>query len=419
MATVSPNKIQAEVFMREEFGGRRTAPWRGLRLTIGGLIYLVVLSIILSAALNSDANLLLLLAGVGLGALLFNAFACMGSVRKVNAERLVSSAVIAGRPFKLSYIIRNRRRWFRSWALRVGEIPSTQRYRHLRPGFVPMLGPGDEQRLELSGVLPHRGKVKLAGIRISSRFPFGLVVCAIDITMPGELIVYPRIGRFRRNPWKDTTTVESSSSGLRREHLQDEFYGLREYRQGDNYRWIHWRRSARTGVLLVREMAPVRQQQLIVVVDPWSEGKTIKQAKKRKRRTIDVQAEKTISAAATAICDALQRGQHVGLIARSSVPVVIAPAGGRPQRQRLLRELSLLESGAQSSLEELVSGVRWSSGWQGRCAFCVSSFDRGYEHVLNYLRRQSEKVLVLSPEAEVFNALVDLSASPQGGRRTT
>ncbi len=344
----------------------------------------------------------------------------MSSVRKVHAERIVPYTVVAGRPFKISYLVRSRRRWSRSWALRVGEMPTLQRCRYLNPVFVPLLEPGEEKRLELSGVLPHRGKVKLAGVRISSRFPFSLAVCTVDLVAPMELIVYPRIGRFRRNPWKESMATESASSGLQRGQRQEEFYGLREYRQGDNYRWIHWRRSARTGVLLVREMAPVRQRRLIVVVDPWPEMQLSKPSggwKRAKLPFFDSQVEKAISAAAVAICDASQRGEHVGLIARSLVPVVIAPAGGRSHRQRLLRELALLDPGAEASLQDLVGGVRWSSGWQARCVFCATRICQPHRQVLNFVRRQSERLMILSPAREEFNALVDLSGSPRGERR--
>src|ERR1041385_9564939 len=39
---------------------------------------------------------------------------------------------------------------------------------------------------------------------------------------------------------------------------EEEYYGVREYRIGDNPRRIHWRRTAQTGQLMVRDMAKTR-----------------------------------------------------------------------------------------------------------------------------------------------------------------
>ena len=48
---------------------------------------------------------------------------------------------------------------------------------------------------------------------------------------------------------------------------QDEFYGVKEYRTGENPRHIYWRRSARTGVLVAKEMTQVSPPKLLLLVD--------------------------------------------------------------------------------------------------------------------------------------------------------
>src|SRR5262249_32037036 len=127
---------------------------------------------------------------------------------------------------------------------------------------------------------------------------------------------------------------------------------------------IHWRRSARTGDLVVREMIPLKPTQLIVLVDPWPG--TPSPAEKG-LPAISTHAERVISAAATALCDALERGYRAGVLCRAARPIVIPPGSGRAQRQRILQELAMAQPGAAEPLDALVAQIRWSSGWHARC----------------------------------------------------
>jgi uncharacterized protein (DUF58 family) len=49
----------------------------------------------------------------------------------------------------------------------------------------------------------------------------------------------------------------------------DEFYGVKEHREGENPRFIHWRRSARTGTLVAKEMTQVSPPRLLILVDTY------------------------------------------------------------------------------------------------------------------------------------------------------
>ena len=185
---------------------------------------------------------------------------------------------------------------------------------------------------------------------------------------------------------------------------------MREYRQGDNVRWIHWRRSAQTGQLVVREMATMQLAQLVVIVDPFnvSDGASTSRFRSRASARMDLVAERVISSAATLICDGLERGYRVGLICRADDPVVIAPAGGRRHRLEMLHALALLRPGDGHPLDELISGVRWSTGWQARCAMLGAKWDATHEHVARFLGKRAESVTLLSPANGSLEAFVEL-----------
>ncbi len=49
--------------------------------------------------------------------------------------------------------------------------------------------------------------------------------------------------------------------------LGDEFYGLREYRIGDDLRRVHWASTARTDQLMIRQPENLLQGRLTIAVD--------------------------------------------------------------------------------------------------------------------------------------------------------
>jgi hypothetical protein len=99
----------------------------------------------------------------------------------------------------------------------------------------------------------------------------------------------------------------------------------------------------------------------------------------------------------------------VGLIARGAVPVVIAPSGGRSHRQRLLHELALLKPGAAEGLDALVSRIRWSSGWHGRCLVCATHFNATHTRVLRFLTGRAEAAIAISSDSETFDSLFEVA----------
>jgi uncharacterized protein (DUF58 family) len=423
---------------------RRSIALFGLRVTFSGLLCMAIVLLVGLAALNNEANLLFLLFGISIGVVAFSALAPMVMVRKVDVQRTTPGAAVAGRPFTIVYAVRSRRRWLRSNSLVISEVTSGLNGQRFPMGFVETLDPGDEERIELTGMCPFRGRVQLSGVRILSRFPFGLFSCTVDVGQPGEVIVYPAVGRFRRDPWRDRRSAQSMSSRSlsRGARSQEEFYGVREYRPGDNLRWIHWRRSARLGQLIVRETAVTRAEHLTVLLDPWSEAEPAQTAgpaaddrPSRSRRTVlrlprilrrrrfarrslvqedwpSASVERIINLAATALCEGLERGHRVGLIARGAVPIVIAPSGGRSHRQRLLHELALLRPGASEGLDALVSRIRWSGGWHGRCLVCATHLNQTHTRVMRFLTGRAEAAVAVSSDSETFDSLFEVASVP-------
>jgi len=129
---------------------------------------------------------------------------------------------------------------------------------------IPGLAPAAEHD-ELFAVPTHRRAVIVAGPAVSVRGDqLGLLRRIVRWTEAVELFVHPV-----------TTRIASSAAGLMRD-LEGEitkkitsddisFHALRAYEPGDALRNVHWRTSARTGQLMVRQFEETRRTQLTIV----------------------------------------------------------------------------------------------------------------------------------------------------------
>jgi uncharacterized protein (DUF58 family) len=129
---------------------------------------------------------------------------------------------------------------------------------------IPTLQPNAEQE-ELFAVPTERRAVILAGPAVSVRGDqLGLIRRAVKWTSPLELFVHPV-----------TTRLAPSQAGLVRDlegqvskKITDadiSFHALRAYVPGDDRRYVHWRTSARTGQLMVRQFEETRRSQLTII----------------------------------------------------------------------------------------------------------------------------------------------------------
>jgi uncharacterized protein (DUF58 family) len=141
--------------------------------------------------------------------------------------------------------------------------------------LVLRLEPDRPERVRWRQVFRRRGRYALAPLRLTSRFPFGLVWRSVELTGVEEWVVLPRIGRVNGEGLKQWLAKSTRGDGrLRRRKLQPalqeaDIHGLRDFRPGDSPRWIHWRSTARRNQLLVREFEESAAPDLVLVVEPW------------------------------------------------------------------------------------------------------------------------------------------------------
>src|SRR3954451_16541607 len=88
-------------------------------LTREGWYYLAILTFIIGGAVLRSINLLVVLAGMMIGPLLFNWRLVMASLMGLVVSRRLPRQVVAGEPFTVEIAVENTRWWLSSWLVLV------------------------------------------------------------------------------------------------------------------------------------------------------------------------------------------------------------------------------------------------------------------------------------------------------------
>lgn len=130
---------------------------------------------------------------------------------------------------------------------------------------VPRLQAGEEHEELFAIPTTHRAVLSVGPVSVLRGDPLGLFERTHDRRQAVDLFVHPR-----------TLPLEGLSLGLMRdlEGLPDQhlarddvsFHALRDYQPGDDLRHVHWKSTARTGTLMVREYEQTRRSHFVVAL---------------------------------------------------------------------------------------------------------------------------------------------------------
>ncbi|MGO1510197.1 MAG: DUF58 domain-containing protein [Actinomycetaceae bacterium] len=130
---------------------------------------------------------------------------------------------------------------------------------------LPGLSAGGSVEELLAVPTQRRSVVEIGPARTVRGDPLGLLRSARTWTEVLEMFVHPRTVRLASasagllHDLEGRPTTDLTESDL-------SFHALREYTPGDDRRYIHWRTSARTGKLMVRQFEESRRSHVVVAV---------------------------------------------------------------------------------------------------------------------------------------------------------
>jgi uncharacterized protein (DUF58 family) len=203
---------------------------------------------------NVQAGWLFVLCALLLGTLVSGLLLPGRMLRGIEVERRAPGEVVQGEEAFVDLIVTNRARGVRL-GLTLDDL-------HVAPTslYVTKVSPGE--RVELVTLRPARKR----GVQEAT--VFGVAERRRTLPVAGSTIVLPAVIPLGPLPFLATASDPSRSSrSIAHRGSGPEYLGIREYRPGDSPRHVHWPSTARTGMVMVRELEEERSQRLAVVID--------------------------------------------------------------------------------------------------------------------------------------------------------
>ncbi len=277
-------------------------------VTRAGIVYALVTLVIGIAALNTGNNLLYIVVAAMLAAILVSGVVSAWVLRWLELDIRLPEHVFAGRAVAGRIVLHNPRRFLPSFSIRVVSTrkkrkkpttqwkweattfsfpfnrPADQQWlrlpdRRLRrvmvvpppPGifqgmaYFPFLPPKAELSADLELRFDQRGRYREDSFGLATRFPFAFLTKTRHVSLPREVLVYPRI-----EPTDQVFEILPLVRGEWESFVQglgSDLYRIREYLPEDSARHVDWKATAKSGSLKVREFAREDEHKLCIVFD--------------------------------------------------------------------------------------------------------------------------------------------------------
>ncbi len=265
--------------------------WARTRPTKTGLTYIGISLFVGFAAINTGNNLLYLTFGIMMSFVVASGIISMMNLSRIEVSLNPAGDLFALTPAPLRLSLRNRKHLIPSYSLTI-EIEGEKAY-------IPYLSTGKGKTAAVRVMFRERGWNKIPEAKLSTRFPFGFFKKWIRVDLgDDEILVYPKIDSVEaeREGFKEKYG-ESESEKL---GFGDDLRSIKEYQEGDNPRLIHWKTTAKTGRLMVREMHDEETRGAVIEFNPDKDTQRL---------------EHQISRIASLFVELLKRGFEIEFIA--------------------------------------------------------------------------------------------------------
>jgi uncharacterized protein (DUF58 family) len=241
-------------------------PPRRLKFTRLGRWYTALTVVIGIGAINTGNNLLFLVLGLLLSGIVLSGVLSESALRGVRVERLLPSAATALEPALVGLRVHNAKARIPSFAIAVEDVGAEwPDGAALGRAFFMHLGAGESREGAYRFLPQRRGQHRFEGLRVLTRYPFGLFEKWREVESAETVVVFPR--RIEVPESRERESGREGEAPAGRAGQGSEFHALRDYRAGDDARNIHWRSTARTGRVVVVERERERRRRVALSLD--------------------------------------------------------------------------------------------------------------------------------------------------------
>jgi uncharacterized protein (DUF58 family) len=296
-----------------------------LRLTRWGLAYLGACLVLGMAAVNTGNNALMALLSVALASYVLSGSWSRQVLGKVEVSVTLPTEIHAGRPVVVEVKLSNGSRTFPAYGLVIRDREGRMLVREM------LLASRDRSRHSVEMEFSKRGWNDVGPWRLDVLLPLGFFLKSKELIRDERVLVYPRLlPSSGAVSWRGGG--RRAAEALDNRGRQGEVTQLRDYREGDEVRQMHWKQTARQQRPVVVDRQRASENPLYFVVDPRLDNPQDQLQRER--------FEHMISEVATGVVERLRGGDPVGLVVGS---LVVAPVRDSRSARRFLRPLAEIE----------------------------------------------------------------------------
>jgi len=328
---------------------------------------------------------------------------------KLKIERSLPERLRVGSEFTVDYRITNRRR-IPAWDIELDAYMLRKGVKITETAFVNAIGAGKTVRASARGIAVRRGVYRIFSPIADSLFPLAIAKWSCsEKTLKQTVHVYPAFtalnhlalptgGKFQKNGTSRVSKVGESA----------DFYGCREFRDGDDPRHIYWRGSARTGQLIVKEFQNEYLTRIALVVDTYVPSRRRWYSLKSSAYSPELEGGLSLAAAIT---DYLTRGEYVVDIFAAGDKVYHFQAGRHLACfDNILDILAGVHPNSDPAVSELSDSVMDEISGIGSAVIVLLGWDAGRARMIERFREAgvSLKVMIINAPPKAPEYLIRL-----------
>lgn len=239
-----------------------------LHLTREGAGFILLILGVGFGAINTGNNLLYLVLSMCCSFLVVSGILSELTLKKITVQGILPATVYAQDYFPLTLKATNHKKRFSSYSLRISLLPGRESSfaAEEEPAMYLFHLPAGKS-LEKSVMIRacKRGYLQFRRCQVATSFPFGFFIKFkfIKLSNDCESIVFPEIHPVHL---PDPSSASNEEQGIIR-HDGEEIYALKEYREGDPLSAVHWKSSAKTGDLRIKEFSSGGKQSFTIFLN--------------------------------------------------------------------------------------------------------------------------------------------------------
>ncbi|MBM7846010.1 DUF58 domain-containing protein [Herpetosiphon giganteus] len=283
-------------------------------------------------------------------------------------------------------------------------------------GFVSYIPGREKRRWMVRTPCTLRGKWRLGPVSVRSGDPFGIFQLHKMVDLTHDLLVYPATVDLPKFELPTAELIGGQDVRSRTFHVTPNVSTVRQYVPGDSFNRIHWRSTARTGALMVKEFELDPSADVWIILDmeerfhhgqPDAAIPAIIKSLQGKIAIPNTTEEYSITLAASLARHLLRLNRSVGLLTYGAQREIILPEREARQLYKILEPLAMLHATSNTSLAELLAAESQRFGRNSSLLIITAALDERWVAAVQRLVYRGARASIMFLDGKSFGGWRD------------